>query len=426
MAPRIATATDGEEDDRCRDLGAEDCDFGRFHGGVGLHGAAIACERGTALRGTKTPMLKRLYIDNYCTFQNFTWEPGKLNLLFGRNGSGKSSCLDVLVTLREFLGERCGVENVFPEASLTRWDTRQTQRIECDVEGPDGTFHYRLQIGRPGNVLAIASETLHVGTTQLFQFENGTMVFFDDSGKAGVNIHADSRRSGLARVVAGQANTKLMWFKSWVAAITQLALVPSAIPARTDREDRALVSDGANFSNFYRYLAQSSPETLDEARENLATIIDGFAGLSIGGIHEEDRVGFLRARFRGPNGNLFHLPFTQLSDGQRALVVLYVVLAAAKQGPAGGLLLLDEPENYVALEEIQPFLMDLVDCATGAGGPQVCVISHHPEYMNKLAPAHGHVFFREAGGPTRTRRFVRDTVLTAAEVVARGELEATP
>ena len=46
MAPRIAAATDGEEDDRCRDLGAEDCDFGRFHGGVGLHGAAIACPAG--------------------------------------------------------------------------------------------------------------------------------------------------------------------------------------------------------------------------------------------------------------------------------------------------------------------------------------------------------------------------------------------
>jgi hypothetical protein len=279
---------------------------------------------------------------------------------------------------------------------------------------------------RQGDAVKVASETLHLDAVVLFRFEDGTMHLSKDSGEPGPTFPSDRAYSGLARVVPGPANSKLTWFKEWVARIAHLRLVPAMIASRTEREERALQSTGGNFANYYRYLAQAWPEALDEARRNLATIVDGFGSLSIGGIQEEERVGYLRARFRVPDGKDFLLPFTELSDGQRALVVLYVVLAAAKQGPAAGLLLLDEPENYVALEEIQPFLMDLVECATGTGGPQVCIISHHPEYMNKLAPAHGHVFFREAGGPTRTRRFVSDTVLTAAEVVARGELEAAP
>jgi DNA repair exonuclease SbcCD ATPase subunit len=44
-------------------------------------------------------MLKRLYVDNYRCFVNFTLDSQELTLLVGPNGSGKSSVLDVLFAL---------------------------------------------------------------------------------------------------------------------------------------------------------------------------------------------------------------------------------------------------------------------------------------------------------------------------------------
>jgi AAA15 family ATPase/GTPase len=40
-------------------------------------------------------MIERLYIDHFKTFQNFEWKPGKVALLMGRNGTGKSALFEV-------------------------------------------------------------------------------------------------------------------------------------------------------------------------------------------------------------------------------------------------------------------------------------------------------------------------------------------
>jgi len=81
-------------------------------------------------------------------------------------------------------------------------------------------------------------------------------------------------------------------------------------------------------------------------------------------------------------------------------------------------LLVDEPDNYVALAEIQPLLMTL----RSRDNLQLIVVSHHPEVIN-LQAQHGLVFERSFSGPTQVRRFEpeQESTLTAAEIVARGE-----
>lgn len=67
--------------------------------------------------------------------------------------------------------------------------------------------------------------------------------------------------------------------------------------------------------------------------------------------------------------------FHELSDGQRALIVLYAItfLTAGQDT----VLLIDEPVNYVGLREIQPWLIELSD-ACGGAIPQAVLCSHHP------------------------------------------------
>jgi AAA15 family ATPase/GTPase len=50
-------------------------------------------------------MLTRLYIDNFRCFSNFEYKPARRNLILGRNGSGKTSLINAMLSLREFLAK---------------------------------------------------------------------------------------------------------------------------------------------------------------------------------------------------------------------------------------------------------------------------------------------------------------------------------
>ena len=41
-------------------------------------------------------MIRRLYVDNFRSLVDFTWEPGKECLVLGYNGNGKTSALEAL------------------------------------------------------------------------------------------------------------------------------------------------------------------------------------------------------------------------------------------------------------------------------------------------------------------------------------------
>jgi len=88
----------------------------------------------------------------------------------------------------------------------------------------------------------------------------------------------------------------------------------------------------------------------------------------------------------------------ELSYGQIALIILETALAVA--GQRGGVLVLDEPGNFLGLSEIQPLLTRLQDAAL-EGRFQVILTAHHPIAVDFLAAGYGSWLEREPSGPTR-------------------------
>jgi len=153
----------------------------------------------------------------------------------------------------------------------------------------------------------------------------------------------------------------------------------------------------------------------------------GFAGILLESQSRETRA--LMARFENPvnpdpqERKTFR--FDEISDGQRALVVLYGLIHLARN--QGYTLFLDEPDNYVALREIQPWLMSLED-ACGDTVSQAVVSSHHPELIDYLGYDSGVLLQRETSGvitvgrpPATPGVGKEETVgLKLSELVARG------
>jgi predicted ATPase len=84
-------------------------------------------------------------------------------------------------------------------------------------------------------------------------------------------------------------------------------------------------------------------------------------------------------------------------------------------------LCIDEPENYLALAEIQPWLLEL-EVACQDEDAQALLISHHPELIDLLALEKGLLFTRANAGPVRTSPVEVDEIgdVTVSDFIARG------
>ena len=105
---------------------------------------------------------------------------------------------------------------------------------------------------------------------------------------------------------------------------------------------------------------------------------------------------------QGPDGRRMAWRLGDLSDGERALIALYTLIHCLPDD--GATLCIDEPENFLALPEIGPWL-DRFDERCAEPPQQGILISHHPRPINLLARDAGYWIDRDGPlAPTRVRR----------------------
>jgi recombinational DNA repair ATPase RecF len=85
-------------------------------------------------------MLVRLYADNYRCFSAFALELNSLSVLLGSNGSGKSTILELVAKVRDFVTGRGRSLDLFPPETLSRWDKRIEQSFEFGVKLDQGDY----------------------------------------------------------------------------------------------------------------------------------------------------------------------------------------------------------------------------------------------------------------------------------------------
>lgn len=368
-------------------------------------------------------MLKELYIDNYKCLTNFTLPLENISLFLGPNGAGKSTVIEVLSRLQRFLAGDERVSSVFPHDSVTRWQTTPLQRFELKIAGESGTYHYQLAIEHePSRRLCrIQKEHFSLDGKPLFEFENGTARLYRDDFSQGPEYPFDWSQSGLATLQPRADNRLLTRFKEWIAAMIIVRPIPALMGSESGAEERRLSFNGENFASWFRYLSQEHQARIFDLTNELRETLDGFHSFRL--IQAGEGVRSLQVGFvQGKKGQeVAYYRYGELSDGQRMLILLYTLLHFI-QGEKT-FLCIDEPENFLALPEIQPWLTALFDICQEQEG-QALLISHHPEIINYLAAGSGFWFEREPKGPSRVQRVAEanETGLTVSELVARGWL----
>ncbi|HEX8440388.1 AAA family ATPase [Archangium sp.] len=365
-------------------------------------------------------MLTRLYVDNYKCLVNFDLRLGGEHLLMGRNGTGKTTVFEVLSGIRKLHQKIARVQDVFPTSTLTRWQKRSRQTFELEVQLEGMRYRYRLELEHDIERMRsrVEKEEVYVEEARLYLYEHGRLRLELGAGGQMDVTGPDEEQSWLP-VVFGAGDRRLVSFLEWLRRIYVIRIDPRRMTSRSEDEQTEPAEDLSNFASWYRHLTQERLNEVFELREDLRNIFDGFDALTLKSGGEGIRM--LRSVWkRGANGSgssaSDEYTFEELSEGQRALIGLYALLHFLSG--SGATLCLDEPDNFVALSEVQPFLLALRE----QDRLQTLLISHHPEVINLLAPGSGLQFERVSGGPVRVSPFQAppDAAVPAAELVARG------
>ncbi len=287
------------------------------------------------------------------------------------------------------------------------------------------TYKYPLAVEHDPSRMKrrIKSEKLSHGDKQLYFFDGSDAHLFRDNGTPGPSFPFDWSRSAIATIPERHDNCLLTSFRERLAGIFIFSLDPRRMDSLAEREVEMPDLHLSQLSGWLRHLMQQSFDTVNELRESLAEgVLDGYRDFNLELHGTSARVlkfNFDFAASSDAHSKPFTLTLNDLSDGQRCLFALFTMLHAAVRPDA--VLCVDEPDNFVALRELQPWLTLLSDRVNDRGG-QCLIISHHPELINYLAAQHGMRFFREDVGPVRAKPFewTNDEVLTPSEIVARG------
>ncbi|MDR1971613.1 MAG: AAA family ATPase [Treponema sp.] len=375
-------------------------------------------------------MITRLYIDNFRTLVNFEIRFEAINLLLGANGSGKSSVFDVLRRLRGFIGGETRLAETFPSADFTRWQTKPLQKFEIEVDTDDGVFIYTLVIEFFDDLTKskVKEEKLTLkekpapSESLLFYSKEGEAHLHNDQGHEGPVVSFDWTQSGVGLLQERRDNKKLTAFKKYIENITVVRPTPVLMESESQHEEKQLSLCMENFAAWYRYLTLENPSACREIFDELPGSVPGFFTLKSA---EAGERRLLKADFQTSDISAKHTYlFASLSDGQKMLIAIYALILGNKERNA--CIFIDEPDNYISIEEIQPWLRLFVDdCGRGERLEQVVLISHHPEVIDYSCLGVPIWFEREQESHTRIRPIEQEEkgydgpVLTLSQSIAR-------
>lgn len=367
-------------------------------------------------------MITRLYVNNFRCLVNFKAEFGSFAVLCGPNGAGKSSVFDALRLLRN-LGTGDAMlggtgELDVPALEFTDWQKNNTiQEFELGLSVDGHAFDYLLHIEQKADFEKprIIKEQAECDGKLLFKRDKDGVEFEKADGTKAL-FPLDWRQAALAAIQPRSVNlTNLALLQEEIAKL--LILRPN--PRSMERESKAKAKHPdlsmTNLTSWYRSLNQEQ-EWTDALREMLREVWPDFRSFKLVdvGLNAEA----LQLRFESEDSKPILLFFDQLSDGERALVGLYMVRAGLETGTARTVML-DEPDNFVGLPELQPWVLSMRELLDDKH--QLVLISHHPEILSSSGEANGRYLWRDNHtSPTRIGPLKVPEGMDAGEAIARG------
>jgi predicted ATPase len=322
-------------------------------------------------------MIKRFYIHNFRCLENFelpiSGQPSVL--LIGKNGAGKTTVSRALEILQKIARGTNRVKDLVKPKDRTRGREDVPIRFEIEVELDAKLYEYGIAFELPENFkeLRVLEEKFVVDGKPIYRRENAQVQLGTKALNKGPEFLIDWHMVALP-IVQERPGDPLSVFKRWLARMLILRPIPNLITGESEQDTLEPNANVTDFAAWFSGLLAESPAAYTVIADYLKQVMPDLKDIKnplIGGEARSLTVQFSHEQQR------LNLPFEELSDGEKCFMICALVLAANKTSDKL-LCFWDEPDNYLALDEVGHFVMALRK-AFRTGGGQFIATSHNPE-----------------------------------------------
>lgn len=296
------------------------------------------------------------------------------------------------------------VKSLVTRDDFTRGRKEVPLRIEIEVELDAKVYEYVLAFELPEDFkeLRVLEENFAVDGNPVYRREVAQVNLARTSQNKEAKFLIDWHLVALPIIQEQSTNDPLFIFKQWLSQMLILRPIPAQIGGESEPEKETLqpIPELTNFGAWWSGLLAYAPAAY--------TRIDGYLKQVMPDLKDiKNRVlgpnyKSLEVQFSNELGGLT-VPFGKLSDGEKCFMICALVLAASETHD-GVFCFWDEPDNYLALDEVGHFVLALRS-ALQRGNGQFITTSHHPEAIRRFSKENTLLLHRKSHlEPTLVRR----------------------
>lgn len=374
-------------------------------------------------------MIRRLYVHNFRCLENFELPLAEKNavLLIGKNGSGKTTVALALELLQSIARgtNRIGSLIKPKDVAGNRYDVPVRFELEAQIRGAIYSYIIALELPETFKELRVLEESFSCDGVTIYSREHAQVTLSRNSRgqteQAAFRI--DWHLAALPIVQEQSRQDPLFIFKQWLSRSLILRPVPALIKGESDHETLELHPQAINFGAWFSGILALAPRAYSQIEKYASQVMPDFHEIRNPIVGKDSRsleVSFLN-RNSSPSSSLA-LPFEELSDGEKCFMLCALVLAANHAyGPL--FCFWDEPDNYLAIDEVGHFVLALRKAFQHDG--QFVTTSHSAEAIRQFPQEKTLLLHRKSHFEPTVVRSVEELKVKGdlVEALTRGDVE---
>lgn len=351
-------------------------------------------------------MIRKFYINNFRCLENFVLPISGHSsvLLIGKNGAGKTTVGYALELLQKIAQGANRVKDLVTRGDFTRGRKDVPLRLEIEIELGAKVYEYVIAFELPEDFkeLRVLEEKFTVDGKPVYTRELAQVSLARTGQDKEAKFFIDWHLVALPIIQERSTSDPLFIFKQWLAGMLILRPVPNHIGGESEPEKETLQPkpDLTDFGAWFSGLLAYAPAAYTKIDHYLKQVMPDLKDIKNPVLGPNYRS--LEIHFSNELGSMT-IPFGKLSDGEKCFMICALVLAASET-TEGVFCFWDEPDNYLALDEVGHFVLALRSAFQNGGG-QFITTSHHPEAIRRFSKENILLLHRKSHlEPTRVSR----------------------
>jgi predicted ATPase len=368
-------------------------------------------------------VIRRFYINNFRCLENFELSVAgrSSTLLIGKNGVGKTAVSMALETLQMIARGTNRLRDLVQARDFTRGRTDVPMRIEIEVELDAKIYEYVLALEFPDGFkeVRVLEENLTVGGKPVYTRERAQVHLARTGPETEAKFLIDWHMVALPIVQEQSKADPLFVFKDWLVRMLILRPVPSLMRGDSDKERLQPKPTVADFGDWFSGLLAYAPAAYTRIDQYLKQVMPDLKDIKNPPVGSDSRR--LIIQFANDLGSL-HLRLEELSDGEKCFMICALVLASTDAyGPM--FCFWDEPDNYLALDEVAHFVLALRKAFQSTG--QFIATSHNREAISSFSDENILYLYRKSHLEPTVVRPISEMQVNGdlVSALARGDVE---